>query len=1157
MKFKTTNNLFFNRKRLIQFIMRTFILLFCTSVFSFSTGSVFSQNVKVVIDKDKTVMIDEVFDILRKQTNFAFIYQEDAFKNLPKVHLKKGTIGANELLNKILSTKNFDFELRNNNTVIIREITTIDSQQHEIKGNVTDSNGAPMLGANILEKGTTNGAQTDFDGNFTLSLSNKAATLIISYVGFTTKEVAVNGQINFNISLAEAASALDEVVLVGYGTRSKRSVTSAISSIDMSNTEEIPASSISQTLSGKAAGLNVNFNSAQPGGDITFQIRGSATGRQPLIVIDGMPTSDFNAGSVGTFGNGSIDANLGTLNPSDIESIDILKDASATAIYGSKAAGGVILITTKQGKKYGEKDYSIDLNVSTGLQKFYEIPNMLNAVDYMTETNRVRKEQWLYESRDGVYSTVPKPGNWTSPGAFTPYYSETDINEFKNGTRKGTDFVNEVTRAGSIKDVNLAISGNSKSTRFYSSFSAYDQKGIIKNNDLSKFNGRININQNFGDKLSGGINLSFSQINSNNVQIGNGGLYENSGILLSALQFDPTLPVRNADGEFQVNTRQSNFPNPVSYLDISNETTVERFLNTAHLKYDILPELYVKTQVGFDRSQSRSYGYLPTSTIAGKSYNGRADRGENMNSNYQFQFLVNYNKTFNDKHNVSALLGTEYMKYKWEGTNITATNFPYDGVLWNNLALGANRPSVYSNGGSSETSSYFSQLSYDYDYKYFIAANFRLDGSANFSPDAQYGFFPGISIGWDISKEGFMTNTENWLDQLKLRAGYGETGNDNIGSAFSDWYAPGANTMWGGSVISGVRLAGLGNPNLKWEKQVDVNVGVDFSLLNYRVVGSVEYFNRVVSRILGERNLISSNPVNRIFYNLDAEKQTYGAEVTLKTKNIVSKDFTWNSLITYSYYRDRWLKRDPSTVLGINQSEKQFFGEIWAYQSDGLVQPGSTDPLNIIPGTVKINDVNGYLLDGNGDRVVDAKGRPQYSGTPDGKIDAADLVKVGVNTPYTVGFSNTFKYKNFDLSIDTYGVFNRWKVNETKTSLGGANVFGIVSIGTNLLEETKDRWNSDNQESSGVSALQNYAKYGTGDYFLEKAWFIRVRNISLGYNFPNSLTNNLKISKLRVYGNLLNPFLFTPYTGMDPETDSYVAAYPNQRTFSLGLQLQF
>ena len=365
MKFKTNHNLFPKRKGLIQFVMRTFILLFCTSVFSFSPGTIFSQNVKVIIDKDKTVTIDEVFDLLRKQTDFAFIYQEDLFKDLPKVQIKKGTIDANELLKKVLSTKNFDFELRNNNTVIIKETLAINSQQHEIKGRVSDSNGEPLLGANILEKGTTNGAQTDFDGDFKLSVANANAVLVVSYIGYTTKEVPVNGQINMDVSLTETASALDEVVLVGYGTKSKRSVTSAISSIDMASTEAIPASSISQTLSGKAAGLNVNFNSAQPGGNITFQIRGGATGRSPLIVIDGMPTSDFSASSSGTFGNGSIDANLGTLNPADIESIDILKDASATAIYGSKAAGGVILITTKQGKKFGEKGYTVDLNAST------------------------------------------------------------------------------------------------------------------------------------------------------------------------------------------------------------------------------------------------------------------------------------------------------------------------------------------------------------------------------------------------------------------------------------------------------------------------------------------------------------------------------------------------------------------------------------------------------------------------------------------------------------------------------------------------------------------------------------------------------------------------------------------------------------------------
>lgn len=262
-----------------------------------------------------------------------------------------------------------------------------------------------------------------------------------------------------------------------------------------------------------------------------------------------------------------------------------------------------------------------------------------------------------------------------------------------------------------------------------------------------------------------------------------------------------------------------------------------------------------------------------------------------------------------------------------------------------------------------------------------------------------------------------MNSSSHWLNQLKLRVGYGQTGNDNIGTAFSDYYSPGANTMWGNSIISGVRLAGLGNPDLKWEKQEDINAGLDFSLFNHRISGSLEYFNRTISRILGTKNLLSSNPVSTIAYNLDAKKQTYGTELTLNTKNIVSDKFNWNSDITFTYYRDRWLQRDPSYVLGINQSPKQYFGELWYYETDGLVEVGSTDPLNLIPGTVKIVDRDGYLLDDDGNRVLDNEGKPQRSGKPDGKIDDADKVKVGVNTPFTIGFNNTFNYGNFDLQF--------------------------------------------------------------------------------------------------------------------------------------------
>ncbi|GAA4291168.1 SusC/RagA family TonB-linked outer membrane protein [Aestuariibaculum suncheonense] len=1058
------------------------------------------------------------------------------------------------LLSSVLQT--YAIASNNLNSIVPNVENRVNLQELHIQGVVYDNTGMPLLGANVFQKGTSNGVQTDFDGKFELNLKGKDVILVISYVGFKSKEIAVGNQTSFTITLEEDVAGLDEVVVVGYGTQSRRSVTSSVSSIDVSEAVKAPTSSIAQSLSGRAAGLNVNLNSAQPGGAVSFQIRGAATGRSPLIVIDGMPTTGFSPTTVGQFGTGSLDGVLSSLNPNDIESIDILKDASATSIYGSKAAGGVILITTKRGKKGGES-FAVDFNTTTGVQKYYNLPNMLEATDYMIESNRVQFEKWLYDSRKHVYEVVPKPVGWSAPGAYIPLYTDDQITEFENGTKKGTDFVGAVTRPGTVKNYDLSMRGSQKNTSFYASFGAFNQEGIIKNNNLSKYTGRVNVDQNLGEKTKAGVTINFSQINSDNVSIGNGGRFENSGILTSALQFDPTLPIRNESGSYQINERQSNFPNPVSLLEITNKTKMERFFANAFLEYKILPQLSIKTQVGFDRNQSESYGYLPTSTIAGLSTNGRADRAGNENTNGQFQALLNYNDTLGDSHHVSGTLGTEYMHYRWEGSGITATNFPYDGVQWNNLALAADRANIWSNGGSSEIISYFLRTSYDFDYKYFMTVNLRVDGSSNFSPKNQYGFFPGVSIGWDVTRESFMKGSSGWLNQLKLRAGYGETGNDNIGTAFTDYYSPGANTMWGNAVISGVQLAGLGNPDLKWEKQADLNFGIDFSMFNSRISGSLEYFNREISRILGNKNLLSSNPVSTLRYNLDAKKRTYGTELTLNTKNIENKDFSWGSNITFTYYRDQWLKRDPSYVLGINESPKQYFGEIWRYKSDGLVYFDTADELNQIPGTIKILDVNGYLLDDEGNRVVDENGKPQYSGEPDGKINDADKVKVGINTPFTIGFNNTFNYKKFDLSIYTYGVFNRWKENQTEIVFGGPSVMGMLNIASNMQENIVDRYNSDNRLGTGVSSLQSVAQHGTGDFFLEEAWFVRVRDITLGYTLPASVLEKIKLKKLRLYGNVMNPFLFTPYTGMDPETDAYVGAYPNQRTFNMGVQLTF
>jgi TonB-linked SusC/RagA family outer membrane protein len=1145
-------------KKLIMEIKLAFLII-VVSLSNLLATETYSQVAKVSLEMENR-SLEQVMDEIEKQSEFYFIFNQKQIDIHRIVDIKAENKLITDILPELFKGTNVNYAVLDRKILLTTDRIqnnlkdwgiANEPQAHMISGKVTDDQtGEGMAGVNIQIKGTTLGTSTNAGGEYSISVANGNVTLIFSFIGYNTQEVPVNGKTIIDVKLVSETTGLDEVVVVGYGTQKRKSITSSFSSVDVVDAVKVPTSSVAQSLQGRAAGLSANLSSAQPGGSVNLQIRGSATGRSPLIVIDGMPTSDFTIPTVGRLGTGSLDAVLSTLNANDIESIDILKDASATSIYGSKAAGGVILITTKRGKTDGA--FSVSLNSSAGIQSFYKLPVMLNPVEFMEGTNSVLRERWLYNRREGVYSAVPKPANWSPPGVFSPFYTEGQINEFVSGQKTGTDWVGEVTRPGRVQNHDLSLQGSTRDTRFYASFGAYDQKGIVKKNDYSKYSGRVNVDQNLGEKFNIGINLSFSQIKTDNVSIGDGGLWENAGVLLQAMQFDPTLPVRNADGGFQLNTRMANYLNPVSVLEIDNNSRLERFLSTAYLNYKILPGLSIRGQIGFDRNQAFSYGYIPTTVLPGASVGGRADRSDKLQSNYQGQLLLNYLKTFRAKHNLSATLGSEYISYLTETTWLRAQGFPFDGVTYHNMGLGADRPSVGTGGGSSEIISYFLRTNYDFDYKYFLNVNLRIDGSSKFSPVNQYAFFPGISVGWDIARESFLDFSDSWLNQLKLRAGYGITGNDQIGTAFADWYSPGANTYWGTATISGVKLAGLGNPDLKWEKQTDINVGLDFSLLkNDRISGSLDIFNREISRILGIKQLLSYNAVTTLNSNIDALKQTYGAEFTLNSKNITSVDLSWNSTFTFSFYRDRWLKRDPSFVYAINDSERQFFDELWYYKSDGLVPVNTSDPLNPVPGLVKILDVNGYKVNGEGQWIRDEKGKPQYSGEPDGQINAADLVKVGVNIPITIGFSNALNYKNFDVSIHTYGMFNRWKINATKYLLAGPAKDNIVQVSLNMIKDNFDeRWSNDNQSGSESSSLQAYiGKYGTGDFYLENAWFVRVRSINMGYT--------LLQKKLRIYCDLLNPILFTPYTGMDPETDTYVGPYPNQRTFALGVQLNF
>ena len=1120
------------------------------SLFAMGTVTIQAQTVTKVFE---ATPLNNVLKEVEKQTGFSIMYNNDDLNGSKAVTHTFENSSVEEVLKTVLPS-HLEFQLQNKMIVISRK-GSHGTQQKTVKkvsGTIVDAEGEPIIGANVLIKGTTNGVITDIDGNYTLNEVPANAIISISYIGYQPLEFKVGSKELAKVVMKEDTEVLDEVVVVGYGGQKRREITGAIASVKVEELPSTGAASVTQMLSGKAAGLYTNIASAQPGGRVDLRIRGEATGRSPLIVIDGFPGSGFDNASAGQFSSGKTESVLASINPNDIESIDILKDASATSIYGTRAAGGVILITTKRGRS---SKTSVEFNASLMFSKAYNVPKILNAEDYMLETNRAYKEYFMFENGVGVYGDK----TWEEvEHLYKPRYSDEEIKAYENNP--GTDWVDEIMRVGVVQNYGVNVSSGNEKTKYYISLGYYDNKGIIKNNEYGKYMSQVNVDQKIGSKVSAGLTFNLSRLKLNNVPM-DGEAGDQSDIFRTAYLFDPTLPVKDENGDYSLMQGAAVLSNPVSMLDIKSETQTDHLLGNLSLTWDVISGLRLKGIVGADIYYSQANHYLPSTTLAGASTNGKAAKQLNTKNDYQAQLLATYNKSF-DKHNLDIMLGSEFIQSNWSGFSASNQDFVTDGFLWNNLAMGASEsPTVGSWGGKSETMSYVSRIKYNYDDKYFLTANFRIDGSSNFAANHQWGYFPGISVAWDIARENFMRRTSGYLDQLKLRIGYGQTGNDNIGTAFFNYYAPGEKILWGDQLISSIGLAGLGNPDLKWEVQTDLNIGLDFSFLKGRIYGNVEYFNRVISNLLGWRQLSSLNEVTGMSCNLDAKKRTYGYEFSLNSKNFDTKNFKWNTNLTFSYYRDRWLKRDANWKPDIYESEKADLAELWYFISDGFFKEGDTfgvnengEPIEMIPGTVKIKDVDGYLLDEAGNRVLDENGKPKRLGKPDGKIDNADLVKIGVNTPYTIGLTNTFNYKNFDLAVSLYGKFNYWRSNSTTQML--TNLRLMVDESANLSYDVKDAWYSDHQDAKYPSILQNSSRIngGTGDLYLEKAWYIRVNNIDLGYTIPWKSSG---ISRLRVYVSLQNPFIITPYTGMDPETNYGSTSYPNQRNYAFGVQVNF
>ncbi len=1149
-----------NLKRTIK-IMKLTVLMLAVCLSSV-VASTYAQTTTLNVSA-KNETLEKVLKQIEKQSEFLFFYNLEEINKNEKISINEKNANIQTVLNAIAAKTGLKYTIKDRHIVLTSEVVpaspAVQQQERKVTGTVNDAFG-PVAGANVIQKGTTNGTTTDMDGNFSIEVPANA-TLQISFIGYIPQDIAVKNQSVINVLLKEDTQALEEVVVVGYGTMKKKDLTGAVASVKMDDTPVGTVSSISHALAGKAAGLQVSTISAQPGGQSTFRVRGAASsdkaGNDPLIIIDGFPVSTPGSLDSGNqYKDGNTDNILGSINPNDIESIEVLKDASSTAIYGARAGNGVIIVTTKRGKSGAAK---VQYSGSASVQQIAKSYEMLDASGFMQATNNYNRELWLHTNKVGIYGGLSE-SEISTP--FVPTYTDAQIANPTNNT----NWFDEISRLGFQTSHNLSVTGGNDNTKYLVSGNYFKQDGVIKSNAMERYSVRVNLDQKLSKYVKMGINLNVSRNEYDNIPLGNGE-NENAGILVSAAQFNPTLPVRDENGDYSMNSDASFLPNPVSLLDITDKTTKERLLGSIFFEVRPIQDLLLKANFGIDRNYQKRKQYMPTTTLYGARENGSAYVAQGDNSDYLMELTASYTKQIGE-HNFGVLAGHSYQLFTYEMLSGKSNDFITDGFLFNNLGAGnAKRPTVGSSATKSRMASFFGRVNYSFKDRYLLTATIRTDGSSNFAEGNRWGVFPSVAAGWRFTEEEFLSPLRDVLSNGKLRLSYGETGNSNVGDVAYSYYKVGdRNNIFGGSMINGVYLDQLGNGNVTWETTREWNVGLDLGFLNGRINVTAEYYHKIISDLLNERTLLSYNEVNKLIANV-GKTQSQGFELTINTTNIRNRNFEWTSDLTFSLYRDKWKERDPNWKPNAYSEYNGYIRTFAGYLSDGLVQPGETiDHMpGALPGQVKIKDIDGYVYEADGSIKVDKHGIPMKTGQPDGKLDDADKVIYGSKDPgYLLGFNNTLRYKNFDFNIYFYGQFNKLSAGSYKKQWLSNNV-NDLRRGYNQPTSISDLWSSANPNGTLPGYFQTESAYGTGDYYYEKTWFIRCRNITLGYNIPIKTSKHI-LSNVRVYFDVNNPFTITPYTGLDPETDvssdktdasQLQWAYPNVRTYSFGLDITF
>jgi TonB-linked SusC/RagA family outer membrane protein len=1022
--------------------------------------------------------------------------------------------------------------------------------QTTVSGTVSDNSG-PIPGVNIIVKGTNTSAATNFDGTYTIKTTPNSV-LVFSFIGYRTKEVPVSNKTQINVTLDEDVSSLKEVVVVGYGTAKRGDLTGAVSTVTSAAVQQSVATTIDQVLQGRAAGVQIQSNSGTPGGSSSVRIRGisSITGsNEPIYVIDGV-IIDGNSGSLNS-------NPLAGINPSDIVSMDILKDASATAIYGSRAANGVIMVTTKTGKK---GDLTLNFDSYVGWQQMPKELQVLNLREYGTLKN-TRSDLGIVQ-RDN-------------------YFIRPDL------LGEGTNWQDELFQTALIQNYNLSASGGSDSTTYALGMSYFDQDGTVIGSSFDRMTLRGVIDSQVKKWMKVGVNLNVNKYNQVTT-------VNDDAVILTALKQTPNVAARNADGTFDgPDTAEFVQTNPLGIALLKdNHTTNYGIRGNAYAEISFTKDLKFKTQYSLDYGFGNNYTFNPSYTFGALVNDVReGSRTKSTSENWIWNNLLTYNKTF-ARHNINAILGQELQEQNWENLYGYRSGYLTNGAT----DLNAGDPTTARNSNASSTkslSSYFARAAYSFDDRYFLTGTIRRDGSSQFAEDNKWDWFPSAGLAWKISNEGFLKDNQT-INNLKLRAGWGVTGNSSVpNNAYTSVYGTSA-TNWG----SGQIATNTANPDLKWEKTNQTNIGLDLGLFDNRVEITADVYYKKTDDLLlrlslpayvGTTGQGSTAPPYANIGSLENK----GIEFTINTINMQSDDFLWKTNFNISMNRFKVLKLNSDsgvydqtlqqgsdvtvvTRTAVGETLGQFYGykvigrfekatDFYYKNANGVVTPTA------LPEGMQIGE-NGVWI---GDYMFEDVNK-------DGIINEKDAGYIGDPNPdFTFGFTNSFSFKGFDVAImftGSYGneVLNyqrRWlenpreNTNLLKSALGYAQLELIDPTGPNDYRNVQIVGGDPYMPRIGASSASSASNYRLSNRFVEDGSYVRLKNISIGYNLPKNLYSKYGISNIKVYSNMQNVLTFTKYKGYDPEVGAINqnqllngidnGRYPSPVTTTLGLNVNF